>query len=728
MNLFELAAVLTLNRSDYDRGLQDAESKGSSFGSKLKAGLGGAAKAVGVAAAAAATGVAALTKNAVDSYADYEQLVGGVETLFGAGGKSLETYAKEQGKTVDEVKDEFNSMLETQNQALKNADNAYQTAGLSANEYMETISGFAASLKQSLGDENAWQLANYADEAVTDMADNANKMGTSMESIQNAYQGFAKQNYTMLDNLKLGYGGTKEEMERLLSDAEKLTGKKYDVSSFADIVEAIHAVQTEMGITGTTAKEASSTISGSVASMKSAWTNFVTGLGDENANLSQLISNVIDSAITAGENIIPRIEQILSGISDAIQKVMPQITNKVIPMINKMLPELAKSGMSILTSILSGISQNLPELATTAVEIVMMLINNISAMLPQLATAAIGVITALAQGISENIGSITETIVQLVVTIAEILTNPENLTSLLDAALQIITGLAQGLLDALPTLVDALPTIIQNIVDFLIASIPTIIDTGVQLLTALVMDLPNIIGQIVAVIPQIIGGISTAVVNNLDQIINAGIQLFVSLIAATPEIIGGIVAAIPDIISGIVDGFLSFGSAFVDIGKNLLGGIGEGIKNAAAGLWDGIKSVGSGIVNGFKSFFGIHSPSTLFRDQIGKNLALGLGIGFEGEMDGVTKTMQNALPTEFDTDVKANVDFDEYTDTVKAEDSAVYQAAGTAVKTVAQPVNGAAAQNPILVVVQLEGGIELGRKLIDLTNQARRADGSYYYN
>ena len=249
MNLLDLYAKITMDTSGYEKSLDDASSKASDFASKLKSGLATAAK-VGVAAlSAAATGVAALTTASIDQYAEYEQLVGGVDTLFKTASDKVQQYA----------------------------DKAYETAGMSANEYMNTVTSFSASLLQSLkGDTEA--AAQKADQAITDMADNANKMGTSMEMIQNAYQGFAKQNYTMLDNLKLGYGGTKEEMQRLLKDAEKLSGVKYDLSSYADIVDAIHVVQTEMGITGTTAREASTTIQGSVASMKGAWKNLVTAI------------------------------------------------------------------------------------------------------------------------------------------------------------------------------------------------------------------------------------------------------------------------------------------------------------------------------------------------------------------------------------------------------------------------------------------------------------------
>ena len=263
--------------------------------SKMGGVVKGVGKSVAIGLGAVGTAVGFIGKQAVASYADYEQLVGGVETLF-----------KDNADAV-----------------IANASRAYTSAGLSANDYMQTVTSFSASLLQSVGGDTV-KAAQMADMAITDMSDNANKMGTSMEMIQNAYNGFAKQNYTMLDNLKLGYGGTKEEMARLLADAEKLSGQKFDLSSYADIVDAIHVVQTEMGITGTTAKEASSTISGSIASTKSAWENLMTGLADSNANIPQLVGNVLSSGTTVLKNIIPVAKQVLASIPEAISEISPQ--------------------------------------------------------------------------------------------------------------------------------------------------------------------------------------------------------------------------------------------------------------------------------------------------------------------------------------------------------------------------------------------------------------------
>ena len=420
----------------------------------LKSGLATAAKVGAAAIGAAATAIGALTTAAVNNYAEYEQLVGGVETLF-----------KNSADTV-----------------MGYAENAYKTAGLSANEYMETVTSFSASLLQSLdGDTKA--AASAADMAITDMADNANKMGTSMEMIQNAYQGFAKQNYTMLDNLKLGYGGTKEEMQRLLEDAEKISGIEYDISSYADIVDAIHVVQTEMGITGTTAKEAATTIQGSLASMKGAWENLLTGVADDNANFEVLVSNFVDSLVTAGENIIPRVKVTIQGVTNLIS----QASQSIVPLVLQTLIETA----------------------------------------PSLISAGMALVVALIDGISSNASSIGKCIMDLISVILEKLA--KSIPELLVAGVNIVLGLVQGLIEGIPAIIAALPTIITELVNGLLGAIPQIIQAGITLLTALVGALPEIIQAIVNAIPLIIDGIINAIVQSIPLIIQAGIDLLFTL-------------------------------------------------------------------------------------------------------------------------------------------------------------------------------------------------------
>ena len=415
---------------------------------------------IGVAAlSAAATGVVALTKASVANYAEYEQLVGGVETLF-----------KKSSDTV-----------------MKYAENAYKTAGLSANEYMETVTSFSASLLQSLGGDTE-KAAKTADKAITDMSDNANKMGTSMEMIQNAYQGFAKQNYTMLDNLKLGYGGTKEEMERLLADAEKLSGQKFDISSYADVVEAIHVVQTEMGITGTTAKEAATTISGSAGMMKSAWQNFMTGIADDNADFSTLTSNLVSSVSTFASNILPRIQTAISGVGELVVQLLPVIVDGLSGMLNTVVPDLINTVGEVINTLVVAFSENAPYLIQSAIELLFVLGDGLIQNAPILIDAVLGMIDSLAIWLSEYSLGLSDGVIALVVAIAtmlvdnlpqlipsiilmiteivRVLTDPENLAALLDAALAIILAIGEGIVNSIPSLMYSLLEIIGNIVSF----------------------------------------------------------------------------------------------------------------------------------------------------------------------------------------------------------------------------------------------------------------------
>lgn len=345
-----IGSVKNMNES-----MKDATNTASKMSSVMK-GIGSSAIKVGkglaVAGAAAATAVTALVSKSVGAFADYEQLTGGVETLFGAGGRSVEEYAQSVGKSVSDVQGKYDSLMSAQNVVLENANKAYMTAGMSANEYMDTVTGFSASLISSLGGDTN-KAADYANSALVDMSDNANKMGTDMESIKNAYQGFAKQNYTMLDNLKLGYGGTQEEMKRLLSDAEKLTGQRYDISSFADITQAIHAIQTQMDITGTTAKEASTTISGSWGSLKAAFQNVLVGLTTGGDMFDQSLDALINTAVTFGQNIIPAIKGALSGVGYLIEGLAPVIVAELPSMVSDILPHLVSAAKSLVTGLIS---------------------------------------------------------------------------------------------------------------------------------------------------------------------------------------------------------------------------------------------------------------------------------------------------------------------------------------------------------------------------------------
>ena len=373
MNLLDLFVKISVDTSEVDKNLGDTKEKALSFGDVLKANIAGQAIVAGVKAVAGA--VKNIGEAAIQSYGEYEQLVGGVETLF-----------KSSADTV-----------------MQYAANAYQTAGMSANKYMTTVTAFSASLLQSMGNDTD-AAAEKANLAITDMSDNANKMGSSMESIQNAYSGFAKQNYTMLDNLKLGYGGTKEEMQRLLDDANALNAAQgnytnYTIDSYADIVDAIHTVQTEMGITGTTQLEASTTIQGSIASMKAAYDNFITGLGDENADMAELITNLLGSTVTVAENLLPVVERILENIGVVVQEKGPEMIEKFVGYAVEKLPQVIELGMKMVLAIVSGLAENLPQIVQSVLDMMATIVKTFVSSLPDIVNVGKQIVKGLWEGI-----------------------------------------------------------------------------------------------------------------------------------------------------------------------------------------------------------------------------------------------------------------------------------------------------------------------------------------
>lgn len=583
MNLFELFVKIGADTSEFERASDDVGKKTSTLGEKIQKGLSTAAKVGMAAVTTAAAGVTALTKASLDGYANYEQLVGGVETLF---------------KSSQDI-------------VLKYADNAYKTAGLSANQYMETVTSFSASLLQSLdGDTTA--AAEKANVAITDMADNANKMGTSMESIQNAYQGFAKQNYTMLDNLKLGYGGTKEEMQRLLDDANALNAAQgnytnYTIESYADIVDAIHTVQTEMGITGTTAKEAATTIQGSVASAKSAWANLVTGIADENANLSGLIGTFVESVATAASNIVPRVTQILSGIGEAITQIAPVISEQIPKMLSDALPPLLDAAISLVAGTANGVIAVLPDILNTALDA-----------LPQLIDAAGTIITNLFNALVEAAPMI------------------------VDAGVDILDQLTDGLIDGIPNLIARIPEIIEKFLNYITTRLPDILKKGGEISMKLQDGIIQAIPQLVAALPQIITSIVNFVTQNLPLIVETGVKMLVNMITGIIKAIPQLVESLPQIIDAICSGIENLLPSIIDIGAEIVKGLWEGIKSLGSWIKEKVSGFFSGIVDSVKGLLGIHSPSRVFAG-IGGNMALGLGEGFDDEFSSVRKRIESGL-------------------------------------------------------------------------------------
>lgn len=611
MNLFELFVKIGADTTEANKGIDEVGQKTSGLGEKLKSGLATAGKVAVAGVAAGATAIGALGTKAVAAYADYEQLVGGVETLF----------------------------KDSQDQVMDYANNAYKTAGLSANEYMETVTSFSASLLQSLdGDTSA--AADKANLAITDMSDNANKMGTDMTSIQNAYQGFAKSNYTMLDNLKLGYGGTQAEMERLLADAEKISGIKYDISSYADIVDAIHVVQTEMGITGTTAEEAASTIQGSFGMMKSAWQNLVTGMADPSQDLGVLVGNFTDSIVTVGNNLIPRIQDLLPRIVEATTSLVGTVSEQLPAILGTVLPSLVEGATSLVTGLMGALPEVLEVLADVAPTVINTLVPALIELLPKITQTGIDVIVSLAQGIADALPQLIPAATDAIIEIVEVLTSPENLGNLIDAALAIILALVDGLVDATPKLIAAVPDVISNLVTAIIANMPKILEAGVEITMALADGLIKALPELIAAIPNLILGIVQGIIDNLPEIIMAGPKIIAALATGLIEAIPDIVMVIPQLIRSIVDTFLSFD--WGSIGKNIV----EGIKNGFVNMWNSFKqtveNVFTGLVDGVKSFLGIASPSKVFAG-IGGYMAEGLGQGFDKEFSNVKRGIQSQL-------------------------------------------------------------------------------------
>lgn len=611
---------------------------------KIGSAVNTAVKASAAAVGAASAGVAALGTACINAYADYEQLAGGVETLF-----------KDSAETIHSF-----------------ADNAYKTAGLSANEYMETVTSFSASLLQSL-DGDTEKAAAAADLAITDMADNANKMGTAMESIQDAYQGFAKQNYTMLDNLKLGYGGTKEEMQRLLADAEKLSGVKYDLSSYADIVEAIHVIQTEMGITGTTAKEASTTIQGSVASMKAAWANLMVGMADDTQNFDMLLSNFIESIGTVADNLLPRIGIVIEGMGKLVAGLAPEIASALPTLTNELLPNLVELGVQSISALVQGIQENGDSLAAGALSIVGTLAEGIAELLPMVADTAASLVVSLADGLTESLPNIIPVAIETISTLVENLT--ENANTIIDAGIQIILALGEGLIAALPQLIETVPQIVINIANVINDNAPKLVDTALYLITRLAVGLVQAIPTLVVNIPKIIEAIVAAFM--AFQWLNLGKQLI-------DGVANGVKKAGESMATAAKNAFSKFKAKITgsevatelkNIGKYIIDGIVGGIKNSLSKIANIAGKIKDTLLSKLKGLFKIASPSKLMKEEVGAYIGEGIAVGIEesGQMavdaaEDVADRIADTLTQKRDSLQSKLADYGELFERVKTED------------------------------------------------------------
>lgn len=688
-------------------------------------------KGVGAGIGVASTAVGVLVKKATDAYSSYEQLVGGVNTLFGAGDKSLEEYAKSVGKTTDEVKDKYDSLMSAQSTVMENAAKAYNTAGLSANAYMEQITGFSASLVQSLGGDTE-KSAEVGNRAIIDMSDNANKMGTSMEMIQNAYQGFAKQNYTMLDNLKLGYGGTKEEMKRLISDASEMTDiqEKLNVSvedgslDFGNIINAISVMQASLGIAGTTSKEAASTIEGSTNAMKASWDNLLVGIADDQADFDELVNQFVTSVDAWSKNIMPRIEIALQGASNLIASLLPMIAGKIPELLNDIAPQLIQAGTDIITELASGFIQGLPDIIQTIKDLLPQILEAFYDIMPQMTELFQTILPQILDLLVSWLPQITEFDAELIQTLVQGLIDafPE----VINAVVTLINQLTEYInSDGLTKLIDLVMQLINQLTATLVEQAPVLLEAATNLLMAIVEALPEVIQKLLLALPSLIEAIVSFFGSNSVRVYKISLQVLWELIKAIPKVIAALVVSLPDIIEAIIEGLLSIPETlwteilepgiekFIDFAKeakekakeaaknfftHLIDGIKElpskirekvteivdklndfrknfpqkakdaakeffnnlwnGLKELPSKIWDVGKNIVEGIWNGIndkfdwltgkikeftngvkdklKSFFGIHSPSTVMRDEVGKYISLGIAEGIKNGTKDVT--------------------------------------------------------------------------------------------
>lgn len=535
----------------------------SGFGSTIKKGFALAAKAGIATISAASAGIGAIVKSSASAYADYEQNIGGVETLF-----------KDNADTI-----------------VKYASEAYKTAGISANDYMQNVTSFSASLLQGLGGDTA-QAAEIANEAMVDMSDNANKMGTDISSIQNAYQGFAKQNYTMLDNLKLGYGGTQAEMARLINDSGvlgdsiKVDEKTVNSVSFDKMIEAIHKVQTDLDITGTTSKEAATTVSGSLGSVKAAWANLMAGMGDKNADLKNLIKEMVSTVKTFAKNIMPVIKQALSGVTTLISELAPDIAAELPQLVSDLLPQLIEAGTQIFQALVKGISDNIGTITQ----------------------AAITAITTIATALIQNTGPLVQSLATIITTIAQAL--PTILPDLINAIVEQIPTVIQAVIDCMPAIIDGTIQIVTAIAEALVDNIDLIIDGAVQIIDALTMSLSDsdTAAKLAQSALEIIGTLTMELLKNLPDILADGILIAVEL---TKGIAQGMVDyfapvsdALSDMLIDLTDWFSRKWNDFKEWGSDMIQAFIDGIKEK----WQSLKDTVCDVASSVKDFLGFSEP------------------------------------------------------------------------------------------------------------------------
>lgn len=654
---------------------------------KLGKAAAAAASLVAAGVTAVTAGVAAVTGMSMNAYAAYEQNVGGIQKIFGNMGKSLEDYAAMTGQTVEQCSGKWQQLEQAQTTVLANADRAYITAGLSANRYMEQVTGFSASLVKSLGGDTV-KAAEYADTAMVDMSDNANTFGTAMEDLQNAYGGFAKQNYTMLDNLKLGYGGTKEEMQRLVKDAHAVNDAVDESSlSFDNIVLAIHTMQEQMQIAGTTSREAATTIEGSCNMAKAAWENWVTELGKDDADMGKLTTELVESVETAASNIVPRVATI---VSTAVEQ-LPGVIATLAPVAGEAFMSIADSAMSALSGAFGGLDE-------IGAQVGPVLYDGIVNGLSFLSGAAADIMTRLGGYLAENLPSIMEQGLNILTGLSESLA--EGVGVLAEGAANLIVGLAQGIADSLPTIIEQAPVIVQNLADAINDNAPTLLGAGIQAIVTLALGIVQAIPTLIANIPAIFsailavwsaldwlslgrnaitflgngitdmaGFVSTcgtnivsavrgAIQNLPSTLSNLGKVAMYNLQGAISGAVGAVKGEALRIASNIESAFLSLPGRVVSIGRNIVQGIANGISGAAGVVVNKITGVVGGAIDAAKNLLGIHSPSRVFRKMFGYVME-GAALGIDDTADMPVSSMRSAVSAvedaaAFDATVRAD--------------------------------------------------------------------------
>ena len=614
----------------------EAKSSGKSAGDGMAGSLISVAKKFLIAA-----GIGKIISSSITEGGKLQQPLGGIETLFKGSADKLKKYASE----------------------------SFRTVGVSANEYMENVTSFSASLLQSLGGDTA-KAADVANMAMIDMADNSNKMGTSMQDIQNAYQGFAKQNYTMLDNLKLGYGGTKSEMQRLLADATKLTGVKYDINNLSDVYNAIHAVQGKLEITGTTAKEAQTTFTGSFNAMKSAAQDFLGKLAI-GADITGPLKNMVTTASTfLFQNLIPMvwniikeipqavvtllttagpilieqgnalIQWLISGLTTGLPMLLEQFSTmfgQLMQRITEQGPQLIQKGMDILTQIGMGIITALPQIAETLSQVFSEYFQGESVLTSQLLESGVQMGLNLANGIFQAAPGVLTSIGDILASALEFLLS--NIPMFIEKGIEFIAGLASGLLNNLPAVITAMSGIIQKLIGVIINNLPNIVNKGFELIGKLASGLLNNLPSIIGSIGKILAALIKAIIDILPKLLSLGVKLIANLASGLLQSLGSVIGNAGQIVSALVNKFTGAIGQMVSAGANLIRGLWRGIGSAKDWILGKIGGFVNGIVGGIKSFFGIHSPSRVFA-EIGKYLDLGLAVGIEDNMKPVTRAVE----------------------------------------------------------------------------------------